>query len=101
MPFIDDGGVLKVFGRIQLSELAYESKHPVILPRCHCSWLLVKFVHIFKKHACVEVMITYVRKDYEVFSLRLIAKFVKKFSFVCKKCDVRAYNETPMPLQRL
>ena len=101
--FIDDDGVLRVRGWIQLSELAYESKHPVILPRCDChgSWLLVKFVHMFQMHAGFEAMITYVRKNYEVFGLHLMAQSTKKNCVFCKKCDVRACNEPPVPLLRL
>ena len=100
-PFLDEDVFLRVRGRLQLSELSYESKHPLILPKCHGSMLLVKFVHNFQNHAGVESMIAFVRRDYEMFGLRFMAKSVKKSCVFCQRCDVRACNEPPAPLPRL
>ena len=100
-PFIDEDGVLRVRGRIQLSSLAFESKHPVILPKCHGSMLLVKFVHVFQNHAGVDAMITFLRKDFEIFGLRVMAKSVKRDCVFCQRCDVRACNEPAAQLPRL
>ena len=33
----------KIKSRLQLAELAYEESHPIILPQCHVTSLLVKF----------------------------------------------------------
>ncbi len=100
-PFIDDDGFLRVRGRLQLSELSYESKHPLILPKCHGSKLLLRFVHNFQNHAGVESMITFVRRDYEMFGLRTMAKSVKKSCVFCQRSDTRACNEPAAPLPRL
>jgi len=99
-PFLDEKGVLRVRGRIQLSDLAYESKHPVILPRCHGSMLLIRFVHAHQNHAGIEAMITTVRMDYEIFGLRQMAKAVKKNCISCQRFDTRACNEPPAPLPK-
>ena len=52
-PRIDKSGVMRVEGRTQNADfLAYEAKHPIILPR-H-SWvtcLIVQYQHIAAKHA--------------------------------------------------
>ena len=100
-PFVDVDGILRVKGRVQLSELSYESKHPIILPKCHGSLLLVRFTHSFQNHAGVDTMITFIRKDYEIFGLRNMAKSVKKSCVFCQKCDVRACNEVAAPLPRV
>ena len=97
-PFVDEEGVLRVRGRIQLSALAFESKHPIILPKCHGSMLLVRFVHFLLNHGGVDAIITYLRKDYEIFGLRQMAKRVKRDCVFCQRCDVRACNEPPAPL---
>lgn len=100
-PFLDQAGVLRIKGRLQLSELAFESKHPVILPKCHGSYLLVHYVHRKQHHAGVDAMITFVRQSFEVFGLRVMAKSVKKACVSCQKCDARACNEVPAPLPKV
>lgn len=46
-PFLDKGGLLRVKGRLRFSDLSYESKHPVIIPKCHFGKLLGEFQHIY------------------------------------------------------
>jgi hypothetical protein len=99
-PFLDDCRILRVKGRVQLSELDYESKHPIILPKCHGSLLLISFVHNHQNHAGVDSLITFLRKDFEVFGLRQMAKSVKKGCISCQRFDARACNEPPAPLPR-
>ena len=99
-PFLDEKQVLRVHGRIQLSELAYESKHPVILPKCHGSLLLVRHVHHLQKHAGVDAMITFIRKDFEIFGLRQMAKSVKRGCVACMRYDAKPCNEVAAPLPK-
>ncbi len=99
-PICDENGLLRVRGRIQFSDLAYESKHPLILPKCHGSLLLVRFAHTHNCHAGVQAMITSIREEYEVFGLRQMAKQVKKSCFSCQKVDARACNEVAAPLPK-
>ena len=91
-PFLNDKGFSRVRGRLQLSELAFESKHPLILPKCYGAQLIVKFVHCLQNHAGVDAMIATVRKDFEVFGVRGMAKSIKKSCTFCQRCDVRACN---------
>lgn len=50
-PFIDERGILRVGGRIRCSDLSFNVKHPVIVPRKgHITELLVKFHHDNIKH---------------------------------------------------
>ena len=100
-PFCDEDGLLRVRGRIQLSELSFESKHPLILPKCHGSLLLVRFAHMHNNHAGVQSMITFIREQYEVFGLRQMAKQVKKSCVSCQKVDARACNEVVAPLPKV
>ena len=100
-PFMAEDGLLRVRGRLQLSELAYESKHPIILPKCHGSKLLVKFAHNFLNHGGVEAIICYLRRDYEMFGLRQLAKSVKRSCVYCMRIDAKACNEPPAPLPKL
>ena len=97
-PFLDENGIIRVRGQIQLSELAYESKHPIILPRCHGTMLLIQYIHISQNHPGVDTMITVVRSDYEVIGLRQMVKRVKKKCVSCQRFDARACNEPAAPL---
>ena len=54
-PFIDDDGIVRIRGRLKkYSDLSYDSKHPVILPKDHLSKLLVQYQHIVLEHAGVN-----------------------------------------------
>ena len=47
-PFLCDDGLIRVGGRLKMSSLSYESKHPVVLPSaklCHVSFLLIMHFH--------------------------------------------------------
>ncbi|GFV76317.1 integrase catalytic domain-containing protein [Trichonephila clavipes] len=51
-PFIDEHGLVRVGGRLQNSQLPFNSKHPIILPSQHSiSELLIKEQHIAHLHA--------------------------------------------------
>ena len=99
-PFLDEEKILRVRGRIQLSELVYESKHPVVLPKCHASLLIVRHVHHMQKHAGVDAMIAFIRKDFEIFRLRQMAKSVKRDCVSCLRYDSRPCNEVAAPLPK-
>ena len=45
-PFVDEDGLLRVGGRLDLSELTFLEKHPIIMPRkCHVSLLIARYFH--------------------------------------------------------
>ena len=75
-PFIDNNGVVRIKGRLQFSDLSYDSKHPVILPKGHFSKLLVQFQHKFLKHAGVNSIVSSLRTNFYVFGLRRMTKTV-------------------------
>ena len=100
-PFIDDDGILRIKGRLQFSDLSYESKHPVILPKCHFSKLLVQFQHKFLKHAGVNSIISSLRTSYWVIGLRRMAKTVVRECLSCCRHDSRPCCQPVAPLPDL
>ena len=70
-----EDGLLRIKGRLQLSDLAYAEKHPIILPNCHLMKLL-RFQHYLLKHAGVNTMISSFLGNYWI--VYLIAKMVKR-----------------------
>lgn len=44
-PFLDQDGPLRVGGRTSSSDMSFDDKHPVIIPKTHTATLLVKHYH--------------------------------------------------------
>lgn len=63
-PFLGEHGLIRVQGRLQFSGLSKDSKHPIILPRCHLSLLLVRHGHWTLKHAGVNTLLVSLRDQY-------------------------------------
>lgn len=99
-PFISDDGLIRVRGRLQMSDLCYEEKHPVILPKGHLAELLVREQHQFMKHCGVSTLITAVRSSLWIIGLRTIARRVVRSCVSCRRHDSRACCEPAPPLPR-
>ncbi|GFY24155.1 integrase catalytic domain-containing protein [Trichonephila clavipes] len=84
-PFIDEHGLVRVGGRLQNSQLRFNSKHPIILPSQHSiSELLIKEQHIAHLHAGPTLLAHVLRQSHwTVGSRKLINKCIRK----CLKCN--------------
>jgi hypothetical protein len=100
-PFIGEDCLLRIKGRLQLSELSFEEKHPIILPKCHISMLIVRHQHVAMKHAGVASMLTALRSSYWIIGLRRMAKNVKRECVSCQKQDSQPCDAPAPPLPRL
>ena len=102
-PFLDDNGLMRVGGRLQLSDLSYDAKHPIVLPKCHLSLLIVRFQHDLLKHAGVSTLLTTLRNKYWIIGARPLAKKVCRSCIPCKRQDSRPCQQVgaPLPLDRI
>ncbi|XP_068235740.1 uncharacterized protein [Palaemon carinicauda] len=100
-PFIDDKGIVRIKGRLQFSDLGYESKHPIILPKGHFSKLLVQFQHKFLKHAGVNSIVSSLRSSFHVTGVRRMAKTVVRECLDCCRHDSRPCSQPAAPLPDL
>ena len=100
-PFIGKDGLLRIKGRLQESDLTYDEKHPILLPKCHLSKLLVRFQHNLLKHAGTDTVITSLRNSYWIVGLRRLVKSIKRECVSCQKVDATACNEPAAPLPEL
>ena len=93
----------RIKGRLQFSEFEYDHKHPIILPNCYVSYLLVRFQHTLLKHAGVNTLISSLRSKYWILGVRRIAKHVTKYCMPCQRQDSRACNQigAPLPADRV
>ena len=97
-PFIGEDGLLRARCRLNYSDLTFDEKFPILLPKCHFSLLIVREKHSQLKHAGVSQMITAVRNHYWVIGLRSLARKVKGECLSCKRVDARACQEPMAPL---
>ena len=100
-PFLDDHGLLRIKGRLEFSDLSYESKHPVIIPNGHVAKLLVRFQHFFLKHAGVATLVTTIRNTFWIIGLRRLAKTVCQKCIPCKRQDSKSCSQPVAPLPGL
>ncbi|XP_076037767.1 uncharacterized protein LOC143023139 [Oratosquilla oratoria] len=100
-PFLDSNGLLRVKGRLQYSDLSYDSKHPIIIPNCHVAKLIVQFQHNLLKHAGVHTLMSTIRNSYWIIGLRQVAKRVCRECVACKRFDSRPCSQSPPPLPEL
>ncbi|GFY67634.1 integrase catalytic domain-containing protein [Trichonephila inaurata madagascariensis] len=84
-PFIDEHGLVRVGGRLQNSQLRFNSNHPIILPSQHTiSELLIKEQHIAHLHAGPTLLAHVLRQSHWIVgSRKLINECIRK----CLKCN--------------
>ena len=97
-PYLGTDGLIRVRGRLQFSDLSFNEKHPIILPKSHLSWLLVQFQHCLMKHAGVSLVLVALRNEYWILGVRRLAKSVKKKCKACKIQDAQACERPVAPL---
>ena len=98
-PFIGKDGLLRMQGRLAFaSSLLYDEKHPIILPKCHLTLLLVKNKHYMMKHAGVDTLVTAIRNNFWIVSVRTLAKKICRSCIHCQRQDSRACKQAMAPL---
>jgi len=86
-PFIDEKVILKVGGRLKHSEMAYDMKHPIVLPKNHSfTTMIINQVHLHNLHSSLSVTMTLLRQRYWIIHnrssvKRVIHKFIKCYRF--------------------
>lgn len=83
-PFLDGENMLRVGGRLQKSELSFETKHPLILPKeGNLTTLLVAYYHKKCLHGGPQLTINLVRQKFWVLHLR---NLVRQHIHSCVPC---------------
>ncbi|XP_062710628.1 uncharacterized protein LOC134288773 [Aedes albopictus] len=93
-PFLDEGGVLRVGGRIEHAPtIPYEAKHPVVLPRNHrITYLVVLSYHQQFLHANSETVCNELRQQFYIPRMRSTVRSVCRS---CQYCMIK--KATPAP----
>lgn len=92
-PFLDPTGLIRVGGRIQLSESPYQKKHPIILPKKHhVTILLMRYEHQRLMHCGPQQLLYSIRENYWPVCGRAIARKVTKACVICFKAKPMSLN---------
>ncbi|XP_076247964.1 uncharacterized protein LOC143187623 [Calliopsis andreniformis] len=75
-PFLDENDVLRVGGRLENATLAWETKHPIILPKHYVSTLIIRQCHVDTLHGGLQLTLHTVRQSYWILGCRNAAKTV-------------------------
>ncbi|XP_055523174.1 uncharacterized protein LOC129717330 [Wyeomyia smithii] len=91
-PMLDDRGLLRVDGRISAADyVQYDTKFPIILPKCHpITNLLLNWYHRKFRHGNNETVANEIRQKLSIPSLRARIRSLEKS---CQWC--RVYKATP------
>lgn len=85
-PRLDTNGIIRVGGRLENSNLSFNSKHPIILPaNSILSKLIISELHIKIFHAGVNLLITQINKDYWMTGLRAMVKQIVHKCMTCAR----------------
>jgi hypothetical protein len=84
-PFLDRDGLIRVGGRLGLSDLEYSQKHPVVLPKSHhVSQLVIGYYHKLVAHQGRGLTINSIRSN--GFWIVCCSKAVSSFIHHCVTC---------------
>lgn len=92
-PFLDDNGILRVGGRIQLSEFSYEKQHPMLLSgKHHFSKLLLAHEHKSLLHAGAQHILSSIRERFWITAGKSLAKRVVHECIRCYRMKPQLIN---------
>ncbi|XP_043264255.1 uncharacterized protein LOC122404383 [Colletes gigas] len=75
-PILGDKEVLRVGGRLENATLAWETKHPIILPKHHVSNMIIRQCHVDTLHGGLQLTMYTVRQKFWIIGCRNAARTV-------------------------
>jgi len=98
-PFVDSDGIMRADRRLLYSNLSYEEKYPIILPKeHHVVDLLIYHYHEKLFHSSTERTIVQLRLKYWIISCRVKVKSIINSCRGCKRFRVKSSDEDMPPL---
>ncbi|XP_057335449.1 uncharacterized protein LOC130674197 [Microplitis mediator] len=85
-PMLDDNGIMRVGGRLSFSNLPFDAKHPIILPKNnHVTNLFIRHTHRIHLHCGVQQTLYILRRKYWIIEGRSqVYKILNKCVQCCK-----------------
>ena len=100
LPFVDSSGFVRVGGRLQNSDLSFDTKHPYVIPqRSHLAFLIVRRAHFEGEHVCgVNATLADIRQKYWIVHGREEVKKYERDCLVCVMRRKRFHKQVMAPL---
>lgn len=93
-PFLDKDGLIRVGGRLRLSNLPPEAKHQIILPREHAfTRALVTMIHLSYFHAGCQLTVSVVRQRFWIPSIRRLVNSVIHHCLPCVRWQAKPLSQ--------
>ena len=99
-PFLDDDGIIRVGGRLQRSELSFEAKHPMLLPKNHAvSKLVIQHIHAEAEHGMgIEHTLAELRTIFWIPAAREMIKSCIRRCVTCQKLQKKPEVQEMAPM---
>ncbi|KAL0829476.1 hypothetical protein ABMA28_004238 [Loxostege sticticalis] len=91
-PFIDNNGLLRAGGRLSHSQLNFDVKHPILLPKDRLVSLLIEYHHKINLHTGPALLLALLRQKYWIISARNLVRKIVHDCNICFKFKPRATN---------
>ena len=86
-PYLDNNSVLRVGGRISRSQVPHDAMHPVILPSCYISELLLQNIHFKVGHLGRETIVATVRQKYHILNVNMLVRKLLRNCLTCRRVN--------------
>ena len=101
---MDEKGLLRAKGRLELSDINYDTKFPLLLRDSHLAHLLIMKSHLAVMHSGVESTLCHLRNCFWIIRGRQIVKRVLRRCVVCRRHQAKVLvppTSPPLPSYRL
>lgn len=92
--FLDTRGIVRVGGRLEMSQLSYDRKHPIFMPKgSFLTKLLISEAHRKTMHGGPQAMIAYLRTRYWIVGVKSLVKAYFRKCVTCIRYSNRARSQ--------
>ena len=100
-PFMDENGIIRVGGRLQnCDELTTDQRHPILLPDCRFSHMLVRKMHFDHHHPTHQTLHNIIRQQFWIIKAKNIIKSVTRHCLTCYRVKPISINQLMAPLPK-
>ena len=96
--FLDNDSIIRCAGRYQYSNLTYQRKYPILLPKeSVITKLIVEDRHRRISHYGLKSTLTEVREEFWIPKGRRLIKYIINRCIVCRKINAKPFKAPPTP----
>ncbi|XP_066598555.1 uncharacterized protein [Prorops nasuta] len=92
-PVIDSQGILRIGGRLRNAEISEQMKHPIILPDCHLTAILIRQTHLETLHGGLQLTLSTMRQRFWVVNARNLVKSCVHKCITCVRERAKLGNQ--------